>query len=59
MKKELFGDDSLNLEVETEAVHTWHITGWKAMDRRSHGPIFECGGSPWYKISSGDVVLYF
>ena len=36
-----------DLEVEAEAHHTWDIENWKSLNRREHGPTFECGGYPW------------
>lgn len=36
------------LETEAETHHTWHIRDWRKMGRKEHGPIFECGGSPWW-----------
>ncbi|WEW56134.1 ubiquitin-specific protease ubp15 [Emydomyces testavorans] len=39
--------DLPELEIETETYHTWHIQNWTKLARREHGPIFECGGSPW------------
>ncbi|KAL1956846.1 hypothetical protein VTO42DRAFT_6796 [Malbranchea cinnamomea] len=36
-----------DLETLAEAHHTWHIRNWTKMQRREHGPIFECGGYPW------------
>lgn len=37
-----------DLEVESEAVHTWELENWRNLPRRARGPIFECGGHPWY-----------
>lgn len=36
-----------DLETEAETYHTWHIENWRKMQRREHGPVFQCGGSPW------------
>jgi ubiquitin carboxyl-terminal hydrolase 7 len=36
------------LEVEAEAHHTWHITDWRRLKKKEHGPVFECGGAPWF-----------
>ncbi|KAF7712240.1 Ubiquitin carboxyl-terminal hydrolase [Penicillium ucsense] len=36
-----------DLETLDEVHHTWHIENWRKMDRKSHGPTFKCGGSPW------------
>lgn len=47
MKKTLLHED-MNLETEDETVYTWKIENWRKMERRSHGPIFHCGGSPWF-----------
>ncbi|KAI9828435.1 MAG: hypothetical protein M1832_002863 [Thelocarpon impressellum] len=46
MKAKLF-QDSGDLEIETEAVSTWKIEGWRHLKKKEHGPIFECGGHPW------------
>lgn len=35
------------LETEAETYHTWHITDWRKLKRKEHGPIFECAGFPW------------
>jgi len=40
-------EDIPDTETETETYHTWHIEKWRTLPRREHGPIFECGGSPW------------
>ena len=37
-----------DLEIETEAVSTWSIDDWRALKQKERGPIFECGGQPWY-----------
>lgn len=34
-------------EMEAETVHTWDIQGWRQLPKRTHGPIFHCGGHPW------------
>ncbi|EPS34506.1 hypothetical protein PDE_09470 [Penicillium oxalicum 114-2] len=36
-----------DLETLEEVHNTWHIENWRKMDRKSHGPTFKCGGSPW------------
>ncbi|OJJ32980.1 hypothetical protein ASPWEDRAFT_43017 [Aspergillus wentii DTO 134E9] len=36
-----------DLETLEETHHTWHIQGWRNLKRKEHGPVFECGGSPW------------
>ncbi|KIW07364.1 uncharacterized protein PV09_02210 [Verruconis gallopava] len=35
------------LDVEAEAVHTWHIENWRTLPKKEHGPIFKCGDHPW------------
>jgi len=42
-----------DLETEAEVYNTWRLSDWRKMDRKSHGPIFQCGGSPWsvYEVS--------
>ena len=37
-----------DLEIETEAVSTWSIDDWRALKQKERGPIFQCGGHPWY-----------
>ena len=37
-----------DLETDSETVHTWEIEGWRNLPRKARGPIFECGGHPWY-----------
>jgi ubiquitin carboxyl-terminal hydrolase 7 len=34
-------------ETEDEVYYTWHIEKWRTLQRREHGPTFQCGGSPW------------
>ncbi|EMC94149.1 hypothetical protein BAUCODRAFT_74418 [Baudoinia panamericana UAMH 10762] len=34
-------------ETEAEAIHTWDITNWSKLPKRSHGPVFQCAGHPW------------
>lgn len=46
MRKFLIPED-VALELEDETVYTWEIENWRKMERRSHGPAFHCGGSPW------------
>ncbi|KAJ5562977.1 hypothetical protein N7535_002578 [Penicillium sp. DV-2018c] len=36
-----------DLETLEECSHSWHIKDWRKMERKSHGPIFQCGGFPW------------
>lgn len=35
------------LETADEAVFTWDITSWRSLGKRTHGPVFHCGGHPW------------
>jgi len=37
-----------DLEAESETVHTWEIESWRNLCKKARGPIFECGGHPWY-----------
>jgi len=37
-----------DLETEEETHHTWHIENWRKLDRKVHGPVFKCGGYPWW-----------
>ena len=37
-----------DLEIESEAVHTWNVENYRNLERKERGPIFECGGHPWY-----------
>ncbi|KAI9822475.1 MAG: hypothetical protein M1827_000194 [Pycnora praestabilis] len=34
-------------ETESEVVFTWKIENWRSMNKKEHGPVFECGGHPW------------
>jgi ubiquitin carboxyl-terminal hydrolase 7 len=34
-------------ETLDEAVFTWTIENWRQLPKRSHGPVFNCGGHPW------------
>ncbi|PYH96113.1 ubiquitin C-terminal hydrolase [Aspergillus ellipticus CBS 707.79] len=36
-----------DLETEHETYHTWHIQDWRKLKKKEHGPVFQCGGSPW------------
>lgn len=33
--------------ILADAVHTWHIEGWRSLAKKEHGPIFHSGGYPW------------
>jgi ubiquitin carboxyl-terminal hydrolase 7 len=33
--------------IIADAVHTWHIEGWRSLAKKEHGPVFEAGGHPW------------
>ena len=46
MKKKVLTDIP-DLEVEAEVHSTWTIKEWRTMSKKEHGPVFECGGSPW------------
>ncbi|KAH8146865.1 uncharacterized protein LAJ45_09239 [Morchella importuna] len=46
MRKHLLPDDPA-FETEDETTFTWKIENWRKMERRSHSPIFHCGGDPW------------
>ncbi len=37
-----------DLETESETVHTWELEDWRNLPRKARGPVFECGGHPWY-----------
>jgi ubiquitin carboxyl-terminal hydrolase 7 len=37
-----------DLETLDECYNSWHLKDWRKMERKSHGPIFQCGGSPWW-----------
>ncbi len=37
-----------DLEIDTEEVSTWSIDDWRALKNKERGPIFYCGGQPWY-----------
>lgn len=45
-----------DLETEEETYHTWHIENWRKLDRKLHGPVFKCGGYPWWVIFPGRSV---
>ena len=36
-----------DLEIESEAVHTWHIENYRRLSKKERGPKFDCGGHPW------------
>lgn len=35
-------------ETETESVFTWKIENWRNLPKKERGPIFQCGGHPWW-----------
>jgi len=37
-----------DLEIEAEGHNTWCIENYRSLGKREHGPIFECGGFPWW-----------
>lgn len=30
-----------------DAVFTWTVEGWRSLQKKEHGPVFEAGGFPW------------
>ncbi|KAK0739732.1 hypothetical protein B0T21DRAFT_382697 [Apiosordaria backusii] len=30
-----------------DVVHTWEVEGWRTMNKKERGPIFQAGGYPW------------
>lgn len=46
-----------DLETEEETHHSWHIENWRKLDRKLHGPVFKCGGYPWWVIIPNELVL--
>lgn len=38
---------SPDLEIESEAVHTWNIENYRSLSKKERGPKFDCGGHPW------------
>jgi ubiquitin carboxyl-terminal hydrolase 7 len=36
-----------DLEVDSEAVHTWDIENYRHLSKKERGPKFDCGGHPW------------
>ena len=45
-----------DLETKEEAHSTWHIQDWRKLERKLHGPIFKCGGFPWWVIILAELV---
>jgi ubiquitin carboxyl-terminal hydrolase 7 len=39
-----------DLETQDEVYNTWRLSDWRKMEKKSHGPIFQCGGSPWWVL---------
>ena len=37
----------VDLETDSEVVHTWVIDDWRNLEKKTRGPKFECGGHPW------------
>ena len=31
-----------------DAIFTWTVEGWRSLQKKEHGPVFEAGGFPWY-----------
>lgn len=48
-----------DLETEDETYNTWHIQDWRKQDRKIHGPIFKCGGFPWWVIYLDTTLFFF
>lgn len=42
-----FMPENPDLETAAETTYTWDIENWRQLPRRSHGPVFDCGGHPW------------
>lgn len=40
-----------DLEINSEAVHTWNIENYRSLSKKERGPTFECGGHPWYVVT--------
>lgn len=47
MKAIIFQPTTEQPPILAEGEHTWHITDWRSLSRREHGPVFEVGGQPW------------
>ena len=45
-----------DLEIESEAVHTWNIENYRHLSKKERGPKFDCGGHPWYAIENFDLA---
>lgn len=43
-----------DLDVESEAIHTWNIENYRSLSKKERGPNFDCGGHPWY-VTRGRV----
>jgi ubiquitin carboxyl-terminal hydrolase 7 len=39
-----------DLETQDEVYNTWRLSDWRKMEKKSHGPVFQCGGSPWWVL---------
>lgn len=47
-----------DLEIEAEGHNTWCIENYRSLGKREHGPIFECGGFPWWvTFTAPDLLL--
>ena len=44
-----------DLEIADEAISTWNIEDYRSLQQKERGPIFECGGHPWYVRHRGLV----
>lgn len=44
-----------DLETADETHNTWRIKDWRKLDRKVHGPTFECGGFPWCVLSDPSI----
>lgn len=45
-------------EIIADGVHTWHIEGWRNLEKKEHGPVFNVGGYPWF-VAPAAVDWYF
>lgn len=47
MGKLTLQDPLPDLEVIEQKHFTWEVSNWRSLEKKTHGPVFECGSHPW------------
>lgn len=58
MAKLILQEPISDLDVIDETHYTWEVSNWRGLEKKVHGPVFECGGQPWRILffPSGNAV---